>query len=235
MNIIPSMEIYVDESNTPLFDPQPDTCTLFAVAAIAIFPQEKDKIIDILPRDKNGNLLKASSSSMTDEIAATFIKKLLMFNVVVALVGVDATDSENCALADIMISKANNNRRKKLTKGNMMYVITIAQALANIWSSNRITSFDLILDSSSLPKKESQLFCSVLQEKFGSRRTAVREVIWRTEQEEPLLHAPDILAGVGSRWATHQDVPASWNEVVHGQSTGKIKIVNGFEVYSACS
>jgi len=234
MNILPPFEIYVDEANTPLFEARPGLCTPYAVAAVAMSPLDKDKIIAILPRDDSGNLLKSSSVSMTDELAANFIRNLLALNVLVALVGVDASDPENCGLADVMISKANEIRRKKLTKSNMMYVRTVVQALANIWSTDKITFFDLILDSSSLPKKESRRFCSVLQEKLGSRGTTVREIRWQTEQVEPLLLAPDILAGVGSRWSTHQDVPASWNEIVRGHSAGKLIIENGFEVYTAC-
>lgn len=234
MNILPPYEIYVDEANTPLFEPRPGLCTPYAVAAVAMSPLDKDKVIAILPRDVSGNLLKSSSVSMTDELAANFIKKLLALNVLVTLVGVDASDPGNCCLADLMNSKANEIRHKKLTKSNMMYVRTVVQALANIWSTDNITFFDLILDSSSLPKKESRLFCSVLQDKFGSRGTTVREIRWQTEQVEPLLLAPDILAGVGSRWTTHQDVPASWNEIVRGHSAGKLIIENGFEVYTAC-
>src|SRR5262245_33732233 len=122
MKIIPPFEIYVDEANTPLFEPQPGVSTPYAVAAVAVSPLDRDDIIAILPRDKAGNLLKSSSSFMTDELAAAFIKKLLTFDTLIALVGVDATDPENCSLADAMIKKANNNRRKRLTKPNLMYV-----------------------------------------------------------------------------------------------------------------
>jgi hypothetical protein len=51
-------------------------------------------------------------------------------------------------------------------------------------------------------------------------------------QQAPLLFAADIIAGVGKRQSSHQDVPKSWKSMIAGQRLGKVIINNGIAVYN---
>jgi hypothetical protein len=135
--------------------------------------KDKPEVLRILPRGKTGAFLKSSSVEFSDGIAETFLAGLFRLGVSVALVGVDATASENCSIADALVDRGNQHRQKKLSKSNLMYLRTVAQALVNIWqcspfSGDELAFFDLTLDSNSLPDQERRLFEEIRQ-KFQNR------------------------------------------------------------------
>lgn len=233
MNLLPPYEVYIDESNTPVFKPKPGLDSPYVVCAIAIPVVEKEGIEIRLPRDKQGLPIKASSPSMTDGLAAQFIEKVLKFDVLFSLVGLDSADEANCKIADVLTERANRNRNKRIKKPNLMYARVAAQAIINIWGSDRLSFFDVIFDSNSVPKHEFGLFENILKDKFAQREVRIREISRKTEQQAPLLYAADIIAGVGKRQSSHQDLPQSWNRIIEGQKLGKVFIENGIAVYNA--
>jgi hypothetical protein len=233
MDIMPSYEVYIDESNSPAFQSKPGLNSPYVVCAIAIPVVEKKRIEIFLPHDEQGHPIKASSPHMTDHLAAQFIGEILKFDVLFSLVGLDSTDEENCNIADTLTKRANNNRRKRIKKSNLMYARVAAQAIINIWGSNRLSFFDIVFDSNSVPDREFGLFENILKNNFGRRGVRIRNISRQTEQQAPLLFAADIIAGIGKRQSSHQDVPESWNKVIEGQQFGKVFIENGIEVYHA--
>lgn len=233
MNLLPPYEVYVDESNTPVFEPKSMANTPYVVCAIAIPVAEKKQIEALLPFDTQGLPIKASSPNMTDDRAAEFIRDLFRFDVLVSLVGLDSSDEENCQIATALTETANRNRSRKIRRPNLMYVRVAAQAIINVWGSEKFGFFDVIFDSNSLPKHEFALFHRILMTQFGNRGATIREISRRTEQQAPLLLAADIIAGVGKRHSSHQSVPKSWAGIISGQSSGKVFIENGIEVYNA--
>lgn len=239
MNLLPPVSVFVDESNSPLF--RPSRCEKnhpYVVSAVAIVFEDKPEVLRILPRGTRGAFLKSSSEEFCDAIGETFLVGLFRLRVSIALVGVDATEPENCSIADVLVDRANQHRQKKLSKSNLMYLRTVTQALVNIWqcspfTGGELTFFDLTLDSNSLPDQERALFEEILRERFRDRGCRLSSIAWMTDQNEPLLCAADIVAGVGKRWSSHQDVPMSWQQLSKGESRGMVRIQNGFEVYNA--
>jgi len=233
MDILPPYEVYIDESNAPVFQSTPGLNSPYVVCAIAIPVVEKKRIEILLPRDEQGHPIKASSPSMTDHLAAQFISEILKLDVLFSLVVLDSADEENCEIADTLTKRANSNRKKKIKKPNLMYARVTAQAIINIWGSNRLSFFDIVFDSNSVPNREFGLFENILKNNFGQRGVRIRDISRKTEQQAPLLFASDIIAGIGKRQSTHQDVPESWNKIIEGQKLGKVFIENGIEVYHA--
>lgn len=84
-----------------------------------------------------------------------------------------------------------------------------------------------------MPNREFSLFEKILKDKFAQRGVRIRDISRKTEQQAPLLFAADIIAGIGKRQSTHQDVPESWDKIIKGQNLGKVFIENGIEVYYA--
>jgi len=233
MNLLPAYEVYIDESNTPVFEPNQKLNLPYVVCAIAVSAIEKQIVENLLPHDDHGQPMKASSPSMTDDLASQFLDRILKLDILFSLVGLDSTDEENCKIANALTEKGNKNRNKKIKKSNLMYMRVATQAIISIWGSNRLSFFDIIFDSNSLPKHEFSFFEDILRNNFGQRGVKIREISRKTEQQAPLLYAADIIAGVGKRWSTHQDLSKSWNKIIEGQNLGKVFIENGIEVYHA--
>lgn len=234
MDLLPAYEIYVDESNTPIFKTNKSRIeSAYVVCAIAIPILDKQKVENLLPRDETGCLMKSSSVSLTDDTVSRFLDRILAFDILFSLVGLDTVDEENCKIAKSLTDKANRNRRKKIKQPNLMYARVAAEAIIAIYGSNRLSFFDIIFDSNNLPKHEFNLFKNVLTDNFAKRSVKIREITRKTEQQEPLLLAADIIAGVGRRWDTHQNVPKSGEKIIKGQKLGKVFIHNGIEVYNA--
>lgn len=238
MSLVPPVSVFVDESNSPLFQASCEKNYPYVVSAVAIVFSDKPKVLRILPRGTNGALLKSSSREFSDGIGETFLAKLFGLRVSIALVGVDGADSENCSIADELVNKANQYRHKKLSKSNLMCLRTLTQALVNIWqcspfSKGEMTFFDLIFDSNSQTSDEKDLFEKILHTNFQKKGCRLNSIRWMKEEEEPLLYAADIVAGVGRRWSSHADVPLSWQQIMFGQSKGKVRVENGFEIYHA--
>ena|SRR3990172_8668779 len=215
MNLFPPVSVFVDGSNTPLFQSRSKGSYPYVVSAIAVEFRYRPELLRILPRGKAGRFLKSSSLGLGDDVAERFLGGLFGLRVSVALVEVDAMSPENCSIADALLDRANQCPQKKLSKSNLMYARTVAQALVNVWrcspiNGGELTFFDLTLDSNSLPNHERALFEKILREKFQDRGCRLSSITWTTEQKEQLLFAPDIVAGIGRRWWTHPDVPRSW-------------------------
>ncbi len=216
MNLLPAYEVYIDESNTPVFEPNQKLNLPYVVCAIAVSAIEKQIVENLLPHDDHGQPMKASSPSMTDDLASQFLDRILKLDILFSLVGLDSTDEENCKIANALTEKGNKNRNKKIKKSNLMYMRVATQAIISIWGSNRLSFFE-----------------DILRNNFGQRGVKIREISRKTEQQAPLLYAADIIAGVGKRWSTHQDLSKSWNKIIEGQNLGKVFIENGIEVYHA--
>ncbi|MFA4828568.1 MAG: hypothetical protein WC855_07270 [Thermodesulfovibrionales bacterium] len=234
MDLLPGYEIYIDESNTPIFKTNKQRReSPYAVCAIAISILDKKRIENLLPRDETGGLMKFSSLGLTDGTVSQFLDGILESDILFSLVGLDTSAEENCQFAELLTDTANQHRRKKIKQSNLMYARVAAEAIIAIYGSNRLSFFDIIFDSNSLPKNEFNLLKNILKDKFAKRGVIIREITRKTEQQEPLLLAADIIAGVGRRWDTHQDVPQSWGKIIKGQKLGKVIIRNGIEVYNA--
>lgn len=234
MGLLPAYEIYIDESNVPVFsDSKKRDDAPYVVCAIVIPILAKQDIELLLPRDKDGQIMKSSSPDLTDTAAAQFINNLMVFDVLFSIVVLDTKDKENCEIANSLTNNANRNRRKKIRQANLMYIRTAAEAIITVLGSNKISFFDIIFDSNSLPRNEFELFKNILKVQFAHRGVKIRDITQKTEQQESLLLAADIIAGVGRRWDTHKDVPQSWSAILKGQGSGKVFIRNGFEIFNA--
>lgn len=234
MDILPGYEIYIDESNTPIFKTNKlRTESPYAVCAIAISILDKKMIENLLPRDETGCLMKFSSLGLTDGMVAQFLDRIFESDILFSLVGLDTSDEENCQIAESLTNIANQNRRKKIKQSNLMYARVAAEAIITIYGSTRLSFFNINFDSNSLPKNEFNLLKNILRDNFAKRGVEIKEITRKTEQQEPLLLAADIIAGVGRRWDTHQDVPQSWEKIIKGQTLGKVFIRNGIKVYNA--
>jgi hypothetical protein len=169
MDILPPHEVYVDEANTPVFESKPRLNLPYVVCAIAVPVSEKKRIELLLPRDTRGFPIKASSQAMTDGLAAQFIEKVLRFDVLLSLVGLNSSDEESCKIATALTERANKNRSRRIRKPNLMYARVAAQAIINLCGFDKLSFFDLIFDSNSVPEDEFVLFENILKDSFGRR------------------------------------------------------------------
>lgn len=233
MEIVPGYKVYIDESNTPIFKTNKSRAeSSYTVCAIAVSILDKKRVENLLPRDKAGCLMKSSSRDMTDDIVSQFLDAILECDILFSLVGLDTSVEVNCQIADSLTNTANQNRKKKIKQSNLMYARVAAEAIIAIYGSKRLTFFDIIFDCNSLPKNEFNLLKNILRDQFAKRGVVIKEVMRKSEQQEPLLLAADIIAGVGRRWDTHQDIPQSWEKIIKGKSLGKVFIRNGIDVYN---
>src|SRR5262245_46077521 len=121
MTSIPPISVFIDFSGIPSFksgqDPHP-----YVAAAVAIAPTDHSKVLDLVPRENDGSLMKSSSKTFNHFLAAEFLSNLLRLKASVAFVAIDASDAENCALAERSLQRRNHNYREQMKVQNWMYL-----------------------------------------------------------------------------------------------------------------
>jgi hypothetical protein len=181
MTLIPPISVFIDFSGTPLFsgeDPQP-----YVAAAVAIALTDHSKVLELVPRENDGSLMKSSSKKFNDFIAAEFFSKLLQLKASVAFVAIDASDPENCEWAERSLRRRNRNCVEHMKVQNWMYLLTAKEVISTIWQCSpidggQIDSFEAVFDEDSLPPGEKEIFASIVKSSFErkGRGSGVRSI-----------------------------------------------------------
>jgi hypothetical protein len=237
MTLIPLISVFLDFAGTPLFEPG-EAPQPYVSAAVAIARTDHGKVLDLVPRENDGSLMKSSSKKFNDFIAAEFLSNLLQLKASLAFVAIDASDPENCAWAERSLRRRNRNCGKHMKVQNWMYLLTAKEVISTIWQCSpidggQIDSFEAVFDEDSLPSREKEVFESIVKSSFErkGRGSSVSSISWKSRHKEPLLSVPDIAAGAFSRWSRHQDVTRVHDEILKGEAQGKVSIVNGFNLF----
>lgn len=238
----PANTIFVDECGTPSFT---DAGSSFKdrgyVVAAALIPNlERRRILEILPRGADGSALKASSRELSPTIAADFINRVLKSPVEIALVLLDTGSSQNQMLASQVAELARQGRRAsgtpQINPNVLMYLLAVKDAILKVWSHyairhrQELTFFDIVMDSYSVSTHDRELFQNEFRSILAEQKIRVGPIRWDAEEQEPLLHVPDIFAGICRRQLTYGDVSEAYAVIDAGMQSGRIGFQDGMEV-----
>lgn len=235
--LIAPVRIFVDEAGTPHFAPSANAQPRPYIPCAVAIPTACDQAIArLLPRGRDGQLLKASDVEFTEQRAVEFLEELLRREVDVSLVLTNASGNESVEVARNATEAANKHRtfgRRKVRQPNLLYALLMKDAVIAAWgaASRRhgdfLTFVDLYLDEANLGPD----FGGGLVEKFrrNTERKGLRlgAIEWRAESEEPLLLVPDIIAGVFHRRVMTGECEEACRLLLDAGKAGRIRIQDG--------
>jgi hypothetical protein len=232
----------VDEAGNPPLRPS-GVPNGYVSSAVAIPTGIREKVELLLPRDPDsGEPLKSSSVRTTDVMLATFFERFFSMNVSCGLVSVDSADRSNVDLLQEAVDYANANRlaqhSKVLRPMSVAYWLLAPRATVLSWAAvslqqgKHLRHFDVVFDEANLPSKQRRPFIEGIKSAFDDQGVVVGTVRWASEQDEPLLHVPDYIAGVTLRTSTKNDCPAAWEQLKTAQARGQISTQDPVTIYT---
>lgn len=239
MIIEPAYTIYIDATNTPLFNENIDFIDRpYIICAVLVPFTSRETILKALPRDPITNkFLKSSSRRMSDKLCAEFLSVLLKTEVKIAVCGIDAGGKVNPTLAKEISERANAARKHfpLMKKSTILYFLVAKEVLINVWAqfitSTRegVSYMNVIFDREDLKQKVLELFQNMLRSAFTRQNMTLHRVSWCSREQEPLLLVPDYIAGAYKRKITHDDCPNTWKEIEKALKNKQIAYQDGWK------
>jgi len=239
----PSHHIYVDEAGTPDIRPLSvlGSRRAYITCAVIIPIKVQKKVLDLLP-NHNGNYLKSSDVNFTEEMAISFVTALLSLDVDIALILIDASDAENHEISKLAAAKSNNGRSIKhephIKPSSLMYSLLATEAAVNaiigasIRNQLQIRSLDLTFDNANLSNLHRKELVDDLRQFSPKYELAFANVAWKSEQEQPLLLVPDLIAGIVHRRLISGGCVEAWEILWDAYNSQRISIQDGKEFHA---
>jgi hypothetical protein len=177
------------------------------ICAFLVADSAREEVISLLPRDhSSGQFLKASSRTTNDTTVALFLTTLLTqgLDFGACLISLDVDDPGNLFNVVDATRYANFNRSSKsmrpLGRTDMAYWLFYPKALLEItrisWirRRERPNHLEVVFDSEQIEAYLGTEIAESLQESFAQQGIDF-DLEWRNEQADPMLNAPDLLAG----------------------------------------
>jgi hypothetical protein len=236
--------VLVDESGTPAFRaPQPGMPPdAFVMAAVGIRQRDRLLLRHLLPKKVNGRPRKSTDRRLTDELAATFISKLLQSEASISIVTLDPSHPETIQIAEDAVASANAWRKRdgipQTSARSLAHVLLGCDAVFNAFDMEcksrgyRIASVDIVFDEYGFSDEECSLIRSRILQVGKQNNLEIKEMLWLSDKYEPLLAAPDIIAGVAYREYCSDSRPKSWGLLRAAFESKRISIQNGREFKS---
>ena len=233
-----NLRIFVDEAGSLDIKPTSDSGgrRVSIVCAVAVRASEEEILLSLLPRDSDGNLLKSSSRLLSPYQALQFVQALLNMPSFLSMVLVDIGFDENYKVLNEVAEIANRtrglNHKRNIRPPNLNYELlasdAIVKVLGSAWERARyeVESLDVILDSDNLSRFDSNHFRQVLTQNFLKHKLHL-QVNWCRNEDQPLLNAPDIIAGVMHRRLIYGQLKEPANLLLQAGRDGRIVIQDG--------
>lgn len=234
-----TMTIYVDASGTPSLGSLPGRSDGrgYVVAAVAIPALSAPTVHSLLPRDAHGNLLKSSDRALGFRQVERFVSEILATDAQICLVMLDTQSPENAASARDLTELSNRKRAERgnppIGEGALVYMLAHKDAVLGALQKAAATVpavarfFDVVLDESELQPHDRKLAAEAFKELLARAGLVCQSYRWASEQEEPLLYAPDLLASVYRRSATMGDIPSALGLLEQAVDHGRIVLQDG--------
>ena len=194
----------------------------------------------ILPRDKTGALLKAADSGFSADRAYEFVRQLLDTDVDVAAILIDTSHPASVAAARSNTELVNQRRQavhhRKMTEAGFSYGIFAGQLITDLLMASlertgcRPTFFDVVLDNAALKAVQERQWRDWLRAAGANNDTSVGDVVWTSEQAEPLLLLPDLVAGILLRDAVAGDCQRARQALQDAGRAGRLSIRDGYNI-----
>jgi hypothetical protein len=242
--IVPPVRVFIDDAGSRSFNVEGDldgpcgsvTC------AVSVPVLNEGAVFDLLPRSsKTGALLKAQSPELSPEQATTAVESILRLDGVdIAVLVVDTSSHQNLETFQQAKHASDTVRRalkeRRISGPNLLYILFAAQAVALVWGvarrrrEHRFAFFELILDEANLHHKEEQLLRRIVTEASAEHQIRYQQITWANEENEPLLHVPDLIAGIYHRGILYDDVRECIQILEAASRSGRIRVAQGMEV-----
>lgn len=230
MSIDPPWAIYVDEAGAADFGlPHGARKKALAVVAVAVPALHYEALRRILPRDDGGTYLKASSRGFSLEKAVQFATDIVASHAEVGAMLVDTGAEENIELSKERHARANEGRRqarekeltvegrrehRDITLHDLHYLDFMSRAVlacfeAIMGRQGKPTYVDIVLDSKQVNPHQGDWFVREFQRIGINHGIKIRDIVWRSEEEEPLLLLPDLFGGILCREERYRDAFAA--------------------------
>ena len=239
MNIEPAFTIFIDESGSPVFQKTTERVGAYVVSAVCLPEIQRDDALNIIPKNPKGDFLKFSDRQLKSSELLGFMRRLFQLDVIVSIVMVRTDNPGNIKHAIALTDMANRNRKQrhnpKIKTAGLFYMLCSNIALINAWDrSGRakgedLSFFNLIYDNAPLGKSEKQLIMESLPITFRKVQSKFNRISWKSEQEEPLLNLPDLIAGTCVRQAVRGDVHEVWEVLETAEKRGTVFIQDGID------
>jgi hypothetical protein len=216
--ILPAYTIYVDEAGSPEFRRVPAGSPLpaYVTCAVVVPAAEIGAVLAILPRDpQSGAFIKSSHASMSPQLAASTIDRLLSRDIDVALVTVDQSGEKSIASITREHAQTRITRQRDRLPGMapsiLGYAKLTSRAILEAWKQAMtrrdapLSFVDLVFDNASLaPRHRAELQRHYTKQPLRNL-IHIRNVAWKGHVVEPLIGLPDLFAGVMHRHGTRGD------------------------------
>jgi hypothetical protein len=222
--LTPPLTIYVDEAGGSDFGPprEGQRKKAHAVVAAAIPTLAADAVGRMLPQDSEGHPMKSTHPKLSGAHASRFAESLISSQVDIGAFLMDPGGKESIEAAERAYASECLGRKQaqervggKLGKKlhpdisqhdyfYLLFLIWTVNACAGAYNvrNGHFPSFlDIVLDTKSIKPAHRERFVRLYRETFDKPesdipRIYVRDIRWRSEQEEPLLLVPDLFGGI---------------------------------------
>ncbi len=249
MNLTAPLAVFVDEAGSADFrEPvMGERKRAFAICAVAVPTIAFRGLLQIIPRNAAGDLLKASHKDFNNSLAVAFADRLIRSKAEVGAFFVDPGATENIALASRLAKLANDRRtiareaeatergkllHPEIKPHDLHYLSFLSQAVfacLEVYSTNNqaIPSFvDFVVDTRGLDEFQRHRFVSELRRICGKGGIRIGKFEWKREEDEPLLLLPDLFGGILCREDRYRDVGAAAQKLWDAEKAGRFKFVN---------
>ena len=235
------LTVFVDESGTPYFRTLAESngrTSGYAVCAAGVPALSGPRLHGILPRGRDGALLKASHKEFTPNRLVRFLHELLETDVTISLFLLETSSDRNARLSREYTERVNRWRRHRgnppVSAVHLTRNLTTSRAIRHAWTQawGRLgwvaTRFELVLDDVTMPKLERELFEHDLVRIAQEHGLTGPTLRWATIEQEPFLRIPDLVASVYPRQASHRDTLAACQVLENARAQGRIEIEDEF-------
>jgi hypothetical protein len=237
-SISQTLRIFVDEAGSLAIKPTSESASrrVIIICAVAVSPLQEEKLLNLLPRDHNGNWLKSSDKLMCGQNALRFVRDLLDSPSDASLVLVDAGLDENYAVVNEVTEIVNRARseahKPHIRAPNLNYALLVKDAIIGVFglawkrAGYKVRSFDIVLDSGNLSRFDRKHFQQIMIEN-GAKHELHLQVTWCCNEDQPLLNAPDIIAGIMHRRLIYEQLKEPADLLLQAARNGRIAFQNG--------
>jgi hypothetical protein len=249
MNLTAPLAVFIDEAGSADFrETVMGECKrAFAVCAVAVPTIASRGLLQIIPRNATGDLLKASHRDFNNSLAVAFADGLIRSKAEVGAFLVDPGAAENIAIASRRAKLANDRRiiardtesteqgkrlHPEIKPHDLHYLSFLSQAIfacLEVYSAHNqaIPSFvDFVVDTRGLDEFHRHQFVRELRRICGKGGIHIGKFEWKREEDEPLLLLPDLFGGILCREDRYRDVGAAAQKLWDAERTGRFKFVN---------
>jgi hypothetical protein len=249
MNLTAPLAVFVDEAGSADFrEPaMGERKRAFAVCAVAVPTIAFRGLLQIIPRNAAGDLLKASHRDFNNSLAVAFADGLIRSKAEVGAFLVDTGAAENIVLANRLAKLANDRRaiareaevteqgkslHPEIKSHDLHYLSFLSQAIfacLEVYSAHNhaIPSFvDFVVDTKGFDEFQQHRFVSEIRRICGKGGIHIGQFEWKREEDEPLLLLQDLFGGILCREDRYRDVGPAAQKLWDAERAGRFKFVN---------